>query len=246
MSNDINLSKNITADHLNTAVIIEDDPMVREINKRYLEKDARIINIETFSNGIDALEFLKSNAGSLVLLDVYMPRINGFTVFENIRREHISSDVIIVTAANDFASMEKALQLGALDYLVKPFEYERFRQALDKFFYKQKMHQKMQSALSQKEADELFSTSMDCKNFISKDIKGIQTRTLEIIKDYLLSHAGYKFSGTELAKEIGLSRVTVHKYLNYLETQKFLNTEIDYETDGRPRLLYFTESTGEV
>ena len=70
-------------------------------------------------------------------------------------------------------------------------------------------------------------------------IKGIQGRTLEVIKNYLTEHRGKKFSGSELAKEVGLSRVTVHKYLNYLETQNFLKTEVDYETDGRPRLLYF-------
>jgi len=224
-----------------TAVIIEDDPMVCEINKRYLEKDGRIDSITTFHNGGDALAFISSNEVSLILLDVYMPKLNGFDFLKTIRNKNISSDVILVTAANDFASMEKALQLGALDYLVKPFEYKRFTQALDKFFYKQKMHEKLKAPLSQKEADELFSTQ---ENFNSEPfIKGIQSRTLEVIKSYLSKHSGVKFSGTELAKQIGLSRVTVHKYLNYLETQKFLNTEIDYETDGRPRLLYFTSES---
>lgn len=221
-----------------TAAIIEDDPMVREINKRYLEKDGRIDEIHSFQNGTEALAFLAANEVSLILLDVYMPKLNGFEFLKSLRNKNISSDVILVTAANDFASMEKALQLGALDYLVKPFEYKRFTQALDKFFFKQKMHEKQKIPLSQKEADELFRTqeSLNEEPFI----KGIQSRTLDVIKTYLSKHVGEKFSGTELAKQIGLSRVTVHKYLNYLETQKFLNTEIDYETDGRPRLLYFT------
>ena len=126
-----------------TAIIIEDDPMVCEINKRYLEKDGRINSIKSFHNGSEALSYLTSNQVSLILLDVYMPRLNGFEFLKTIRSKNISSDVILVTAANDFASMEKALQLGALDYLVKPFEYRRFTQALDKFFFKQKMHEKM-------------------------------------------------------------------------------------------------------
>lgn len=224
-----------------TAAIIEDDPMVREINKRYLEKDGRIDEIHTFHNGTEALAFLAANEVSLILLDVYMPKLNGFEFLKTLRSKSIFSDVILVTAANDFASMEKALQLGALDYLVKPFEYKRFTQALDKFFFKQKMHEKLRMPLSQKEADELFSSqeSLNPEPFI----KGIQSRTLEVIKKFLVQHKAEKFSGTELAKQIGLSRVTVHKYLNYLETQKFLNTEIDYETDGRPRLLYFTSES---
>lgn len=220
-----------------TAIIIEDDPMVCEINKRYLEKDGRINSIKSFHNGSEALAYLTSNQVSLILLDVYMPRLNGFEFLKTIRSKNISSDVILVTAANDFASMEKALQLGALDYLVKPFEYRRFTQALDKFFFKQKMHEKMLLPLSQKEADELFSMQENMNS--EQYIKGIQGRTLEIIKNYLTEHMGKKFSGSELAKEVGLSRVTVHKYLNYLETQNFLKTEVDYETDGRPRLLYF-------
>ncbi|QTQ11613.1 response regulator [Treponema parvum] len=221
-----------------TAAIIEDDPMVCEINKRYLEKDGRMDVITTFNNGVEALNYLTSNEVSLILLDVYMPKLNGFEFLKTIRSKNICSDVILVTAANDFASMEKALQLGALDYLVKPFEYKRFTQALDKFFFKQKMHGKLHVPLSQKEADELFSNQENLNT--EPFVKGIQSRTLKVIKDHFTKHKGKKFSGTELAKEIGLSRVTVHKYLNYLETQKFLNTEIDYETDGRPRLLYFT------
>lgn len=221
-----------------TAIIIEDDPMVCEINKRYLEKDGRVNKIKTFSNGFTALNFLMENEVSLILLDVYMPKINGFEFLKAIRAKNISSDVILVTAANDFSSMEKALQFGALDYLVKPFEFSRFTQALDKFFFKQKMHEKQCMPLSQKEADELFSKQENLNSV--PEIKGIQNRTLEVIKKYLSLHIGEKFSGTYLAKKVGLSRVTVHKYLNYLEAQKFLDTEIDYKTDGRPRLLYFT------
>ena len=76
-----------------TAAIIEDDPMVREINKRYLEKDGRFDEIHTFPNGVEALAFLASNETSLVLLDVYMPKQNGFEFLKTLRNKNISSAV---------------------------------------------------------------------------------------------------------------------------------------------------------
>ncbi len=222
-----------------TAAIIEDDPMVREINKRYLLKDGRIGAVRTYSSGQEALTTLAEHPVPLILLDVYMPRLNGLDFLKQLRIAGITSDIIMVTAANDFASMEKALQLGALDYLVKPFEYERLTQALDKFFYKLELQDKTAAPLSQKEADELFSKQ---DSYGPKEmVKGIQQRTLDVVKAYITEHAGTKYSGNELAKLIGLSRVTVHKYLNYLESKKMLISEIDYETEGRPRLLYYVK-----
>ena len=68
-----------------------------------------------------------------MILDVYMPLMNGFEALRAIRNKNISVDVIMVTAANDRDSLEEALHLGIVDYLVKPFTVDRFGVALDKF-----------------------------------------------------------------------------------------------------------------
>ena len=70
-----------------------------------------------------------------------MPRMNGFETLRELRKEHKSVDVIMVTAANDRESLEEALHLGIVDYLVKPFTFDRFKIALDKFISHKKLLQ---------------------------------------------------------------------------------------------------------
>lgn len=217
------------------AVIAENDPMVSDINRRYLEKDGRFDSIEIFKNGLSVQNYLLKNHADLILLDVYMPQIGGFDLLQTIRERQIDCDAILITAANDPESLDKALKLGALDYILKPFEYNRFGQALNKFFMKRDIKARSDSCISQKDADRLFSLSSGEE----KREKGIQPQTLGLVKSFLEENRDKKYSGGEIAGYIGLSRVTVYKYLNYMENLNMLKSEIDYETEGRPCLRYF-------
>ena len=116
-----------------TVVIVEDDPMITELNRRYAEKDGRFTVAQTFSQPRRALYWLRHNAADLVILDFYMPQMNGLEFLRAVRAAGIEADVIMITAANDAATVEALTRLGVLDYLVKPFAYERFRRALDAF-----------------------------------------------------------------------------------------------------------------
>ena len=220
------------------AMIIEDDPMVAEINKRYLQRDLRIQTIKICPNGNHALLYLENHSVDLILLDVYMPQLNGFDFLRQIREKAIDTDVILVTAANNHNDLEQAIRFGALDYLIKPFEYERFRLAIDRFFLKHDMLKEKSNSLSQQDTDQLFFQSALSMSMQSPE-KGIQPQTLNLIKAFLQEHRGEKKSGGEIARQIGLSRVTVQKYLNYMERTGQVNSEIDYKTDGRPKTCYY-------
>ncbi len=215
------------------AVIIDDDPMVCDINRRCIERDGRFDSTEIFLSGHSALEYLRGNPAELVLLDADMPRLGGFDLLTALRSEHIPADAIFITAANDFQSIDKAMALGALDYLIKPFEYPRFVRALNKFFLKREMASGG-GAATQKYADLLFNHSPAAE----KQEKGIQPQTLEMIRRLLEENRKKSCSGGEIAEKTGLSRVTVHKYLNYMESRGMLQTKIDYKTEGRPCLRY--------
>ena len=115
------------------AVIVEDDPMVSLLNRTFIEKDTRFRVVQTFQDGQSALNWLAQNPADLVVLDVYMPLFTGLELLQALRRRDIPVDAIMVTAANDTATVDQLLKLGAVDYLVKPFTYERFQQALDTF-----------------------------------------------------------------------------------------------------------------
>ena len=84
-------------------------------------------------SGEEALSFLEKNKVDLLVLDVFMPKMNGLETLRVIRNRQFETDAIMVTAANDRESLEEALHLGVVDYLIKPFTYERFQLALNKY-----------------------------------------------------------------------------------------------------------------
>lgn len=116
-----------------TVVIIEDDPMITRLNRRYVEQDSRFAVVQTFSAAHPALFWLQRNPIDLIILDVYMPQMSGTELLMQLRAKGVDADVIMVTSANDAKTVNDAVRLGAVDYLVKPFAYERFQQALEVF-----------------------------------------------------------------------------------------------------------------
>ena len=114
-------------------LIVEDDPMVAMINEQYIKRNKNFVIIGKCNDGASALDFLGNNDADLLILDVYMPKMDGFETLRRIRNKQITVDAIMVTAANDIESLEEALHLGIVDYLVKPFTFERFQMALEKY-----------------------------------------------------------------------------------------------------------------
>lgn len=216
-------------------LIAEDDPMVSMINEQYVRKNSSFRIAGKCNNGLSALDFLASNAVDLVILDVYMPKMNGFETLRKIREKNIPVDVIMVTAANDRASLEEALHLGVVDYLVKPFSYERFSAALEKFISQREMLGDM-GTLNQKNIDYIMDNTRTSENEARP--KGIQDNTLDKILDYLSENEGQWHTSEEIGDTIGLTKVTVRRYLNYLTSEGLVENEMDYSTGGRPSVKY--------
>ena len=216
-------------------LIVEDDPMVAMINEQYIKRNKNFVIIGKCNDGASALDFLGNNDTDLLILDVYMPKMDGFETLRRIRNKQITVDAIMVTAANDIESLEEALHLGIVDYLVKPFTFERFQMALEKYIAQD-------NAL--KDIDTLNQTSIDHiienSRKKSEDLlpKGIQEKTLQLIMEHLQKHKGVWFTGDEIAEKIGLTGVTVRRYMNYLAESGRVIGEMNYETGGRPCMLY--------
>ena len=111
-------------------LIVEDDPMVAELNKKYLQMISGFNLIANVNNGEQALHFIHDNHIDLILLDVFMPKLNGLELLQHIRISYPKIDIIMVTAACNTADIQTALRLGVIDYIVKPFTFERLRTAL--------------------------------------------------------------------------------------------------------------------
>lgn len=108
-------------------IIIEDEPLALERTKNYVLRLPHLNLLSSFESGVEALTFLKQNKVDLIFLDINMDELSGIQLLESTK---IESEVIITTAYNEYAL--KGFDLNVTDYLLKPFTFERFIQAVDK------------------------------------------------------------------------------------------------------------------
>ena len=217
-------------------LIVEDDPMVVKFNTYYLEQVGGF-QLKAIATSADAaFKILEKEPIDLILLDIYMPGINGLELLSQLRKTDKNIDVIIVSAAKDSISIKKALQYGAVDYLIKPFEFERFNSALTSFKQREKF-MNSQENLSQEELDKLLLYKKQPSS-LEAFPKGLDRNTLKIVWDKILEIKDTAFSTDELAVLLGISRVSIRKYLNFLEEIKVLKKEVIYGSLGRPIYKY--------
>lgn len=108
-------------------IIVEDEPLALERTKDYVLKVPFLNLRATFDNALDALVFLKTNAVDLIFLDINLGEVSGIQLLET---SAITSQVVLTTAYEEYAL--KAFDLKVADYLLKPFTFERFVQAVDR------------------------------------------------------------------------------------------------------------------
>ena len=222
-------------------LIVEDDPMVAMINEQYVCKNKNFCVAKTCRNGQEAFDFLTgSDDGKnvdLVIMDVFMPLMNGIETLKKIRENKLDCEVIMVTAANDPATLEETIHLGVIDFLIKPFAYERFQVALEKFMIKTEAFRTANQTIDQSYVDSLISNQGTGRQAETELPKGIQKKTLDLLTDYFTEKNSW-VSGDQISEDVGLSNVTVRHYMAYLVETKKIKSEINYETGGRPSMLY--------
>lgn len=109
-------------------LIVDDEPLAREKLRGFLDKEEGFEVVGECRDGAEALMKIEEEHPDLVFLDIQMPEMNGFDVLENLDPEHLPT-IVFTTAFDEYAL--KAFEVHAIDYLLKPFDRERFRQALE-------------------------------------------------------------------------------------------------------------------
>jgi two-component system, LytTR family, response regulator len=110
-------------------IIIEDEPLAMERAKEFVLKVPFLKLLQTFDNGIDAVTYLKRESVDLIFLDIQMDEFSGIHLLESLTQRPA---VIIVSAFNQYAI--KGFELSVNDYLLKPYTFERFMQAVNKVY----------------------------------------------------------------------------------------------------------------
>lgn len=113
------------------AVLIDDEPLSREIIKSYLRNFSEVEIVEECNDGFEGVKAIQQHQPDLIFLDIQMPKINGFEMLELIQP---APAVIFITAFDEFAL--KAFEANAIDYLLKPVAEDRFQKAVQKFLDK--------------------------------------------------------------------------------------------------------------
>ena len=218
-------------------LIVEDDPMVGQINQRFALKLAFVEDAEIAVSIEAARELLQKKTYDLLLLDVYFPGGRGPDLLQWIRSKKLPLNVIFITADNSQATVERALHLGALDYLVKPFTFDRFKAALED------AQNRIEGIYNEKKFDQqTLDQVFHKKGEISEDRvegldKGMSYKTYEMVRNEVFRTKGF-FTAEQMGEKLGMARVTIRRYLDFLEKQSLLEVELQYGKIGRPQHNY--------
>lgn len=217
-------------------LIVEDDPMVAELNRQYVNKVSGFTVIGHAPNPTIALELLTKTKVDLLLLDIHMPGMGGLDFLRRLREEKEDIDVILITAASEMTQIQQALRLGAIDYLIKPFEFSRFQESLMQ--YKTDYdHLEQKDKISQQELDRMLRKKN--KPLQSEGVipKGLTKTTLKRIIELTAQAKVTTFSTEDIAEISNISRVSVRKYLKFLTEIDYLEEHLVYGI-GRPIYQY--------
>lgn len=222
-------------------LVVDDDFMVARIHRSYVDRleDFRVVDeVHTGGEVVDAVRRLQPQ---LVLLDIYLPDRNGLDVLRDLRAEpDLSADVIAVTGARDYETVRAALHGGVESYLVKPFSFASFADLLQHYSdARREMHPG--EDLAQADVDRVFSAVRRPREVVLP--KGLSAPTCEMVVKVLQVDSA-DLSAAETAEQVGLSRVSARRYLEYLCSTGHVQKALRYGTSGRPehRFRWATQS----
>lgn len=225
-------------------LIVEDDSRIAEIHQRFIERieGFSVIGIATnYQEAVDLIEILKPQ---LVLLDVYFPDMNGLDFLQWMKKHSILADVIMITASKEIDSVNKALHYGVFDFIIKPVIFDRFKKSLIRYANysnKVKSLQSKSAYITQEEIDGLIGKNNSVIEEQSMYPKGIDRLTLDKVL-FVINEVHNGMTAENIGLEIGVSRTTARRYLEYLVSEGKVSADLAYGTIGRPERVYLIKN----
>ncbi|KOR80174.1 regulator [Bacillus sp. FJAT-21352] len=223
-----------------TVVIVEDDENAVNIYKQFTNQLDQFTVIATASTGKQALNILHAAQPDLILLDIFLPDMNGIDLLREIRREYRGIDVILITAANDTETVSEAIRGGAFGYLIKPIIIDKLLATLNQYdMTRRQLHNS--NLVNQDKVDTLFRTISHSNTANDVQInslpKGIDKHTLKMVRSKIQNVNG-SLNADELGQLVGISYSTMRRYLEYLVSCNEMEVEVLYGSVGRPERKY--------
>lgn len=214
-------------------LIVEDDPAIAEIHRRFVQRLAGFEVLGVALTLFDAREQIAILNPDLVLLDVWLPDGEGFSLLRELRQSGAHLDVILLTAAREAAALQEAMRLGVVDFILKPVVFERLRDTLGNYAESRAALAAL-ADIDQQAVDALFGTPL--QQVAAGGLpKGIDALTLQRVLAALNQQGA---SAEEIGNRVGVSRTTARRYLEFLVGQQLASPELEYGTVGRPERRY--------
>jgi response regulator of citrate/malate metabolism len=213
-------------------LIVDDDPDVGAMYAHTLRSMHSFEVAGTVRSGEDALNFLRRYRCDLLLLDLELDGMDGLALMQRLRRDGHRVEIIALTASRNAGAVRTAIQHGAIDYVVKPFDLERLRQSLGLFLNRVATPADPET-LSQASIDRMVSGGRVPRRWLPK---GLTHRGIESVRAALDEERGR--CSLAIAQSTGLARVTARRYLEYLVATNQASVFTAPTGPGRPRKLY--------
>lgn len=215
-------------------LVIDDDFMVAKVHSGFVNSEPGFSVVAVAYSAKDALKAVAALTPDLVLLDIHLPDMNGLDLLHQLREIQPELDVIVISAAREMDTVRRALRGGIIHYLMKPFSREDLRERLEHY---QKTYHRSEAKgqeLEQSDVNRLFGLSAQNRRPLPK---GCSIETMALV-EAIVKQAKEPISATETAEQLGTSRVSARRYLEYLADEDLALVNLKYGGVGRPERRY--------
>lgn len=220
-------------------LVVDDDFMVAKLHSRYVAAVAGCAVVGVAHSGAEAVDAVGQLRPDLVLLDVYLPDMDGIAVLRELRAAEERDparrpvDALFITAARDAQVVRAALRAGALHYLIKPFNQAALHEQLRHVVALRARLDGLEEA-RQEDVDHIFGARPPGSRELPK---GLAAHTADLVEQILRDHPE-GLSASQCAQAGALSRVSARRYLEFFTTTGRAEVTLRYGGTGRPERRY--------
>lgn len=216
-------------------LIVEDDMSLAETHAEFIKRNSVINQIWLAGDLLQARIMVERLKPDLILLDNYLPDGKGIELLQELSQKKYPGGIIFLTAANDITTVSVVVRYGVFDYLIKPISYERLEQSIQRYSrFRQIITEN--NKVTQRQVDDLFNTFARGERKETLPI-GIDELTLDKVQKLFID-LEQSYTAERVAQDMGLSRTTARRYLEFCTVEGLFVAEIVYGKVGRPQRIY--------
>lgn len=214
-------------------LVVDDDFRVARIHQAFVDRIEGFRTVGVVHTGAETRAAVRTLAPDLILLDLYLPDVFGLDLINQLRVDGVERDVIVITAANESQTVERAVKLGVNNYLLKPFTLQDLTDRLQEY-RSQHRTRRRETLDDQARIDQRFGRPEPARDALPK---GMSPETAALVLAALRDQ-DRESSAQALAEGVGISRVSARRYLEHFAGQGLVQVSLRYGSPGRPERLY--------